>query len=67
MRDTGNGQVSEANVTKVFFTRETIDWGKIDTTDLHFLLTKMNDGKNCTYWLHGGILSKVSHLKYFAK
>ena len=70
MRDKGSGYVSEDNVSKLFLTRDSIgkiDWEKTDTTDLHFLLIKMDDGKNCTYWLHGGILSKVSHLKYFAK
>lgn len=58
------GNVSEDWVSKVFFTRkaiDAIDWKK-DSTDLHFVFTRMNDGKNCTYWVHGGILAKISWL-----
>lgn len=65
-----NGNISEDNISKVFFTRKAvqeISWDKVDNNDLHFLLMKKNDGKNCTYWIHGGILSQVPHLKYFAK
>ena len=64
MRDR-NGNESEDWVSKVFFTRRAIEdiaWDKTDTTDLHFLLTKKNDGTNCTYWIHGGILAKISWL-----
>lgn len=64
MRDR-NGNESEDWISKVFLTRnaaQEIAWDKTDTTNLHFLLTKKNDGKNCTYWVHGGILSKISWL-----
>ena len=63
MRDR-NGNESEDNISKVFFTRKAIDivdWKK-DSPDLHFVFTRMNDGKNCTYWVHGGILAKISWL-----
>lgn len=63
MRDR-NGNESEDNISKIFFTRKaipTVDWDK-DSAELHFILTKMNDGKNCTYWVHGGILAKISWL-----
>lgn len=59
-----NGNESEDNISKVFFTRkgiEAVDWNK-DSSDLHFVFTRMNDGKNCTYWVHGGILAKISWL-----
>lgn len=62
----GNGE--EMGISKVFFTRsaaQKIQFDKIDYSELHGLLTKISDGKNCTYWVHGGILSKISWLKYF--
>lgn len=64
----GHGNVSEDYISKLFFTRKAVQeiaWDKIDTPDLHFLLSKMNDGKNCTYWVHGGILSKIEWLKSY--
>ena len=61
----GRGRASEDYISKVFFTRKAIKevaWDKTETPDLHFVLSKMNDGKNCTYWVHGGILSKITWL-----
>ena len=60
------GNVKEDWVSKVFFTRKAIQevsWDKIDTIDLHDVLSKMNDGKDCTYWIHGGILSRIKWLQ----
>lgn len=34
----------------------------LDMRIQHFVLSKKNDGKNCTYWVHGGILSKIKWL-----
>ncbi len=65
----GRGHVSEDYISKVFFTRKAIQevaWDKTKTPDLHFVLSKMNDGKNCTYWVHDGILSKIGWLKTYS-
>ncbi|MBQ7732483.1 MAG: hypothetical protein IJT58_00500 [Synergistaceae bacterium] len=60
------GNVKEDWVSKVFFTRKAaqqVSWDKIDTFDLHSVLSSMNDGKDCTYWVHGGILSRITWLQ----
>ena len=64
----GRGNVSEDHISKLFFTRKAIQevaWEKTDTPDLHFVLSKKNDGKGCTYWVHGVILSKITWLKSY--
>ena len=60
------GNITEDIITKLFMKRElaqSISWDKANAVDLCKYLMKINDGKNCTYWLHGVILSGVEWLK----
>ena len=60
-----NEVVSEDYVMKLFLQRniaQKISWD-VNGYDLHHYLTRINDGKNCTYWIHGGILSRAKYLK----
>ena len=62
-----SGYVSEDGVFKLCLTRSEaskISWGEIDEVSLHKLLlpVEKRDAK-CTYWFHGGILSRAKYLK----
>ncbi len=60
------GRTSEDNVCKIFFTRsvaEKIQWDKFNDYGLHHLFLRLNNEGECTYWIHGGILSKAKYLK----
>ena len=60
------GNITEDIITKLFMKRElaqNISWDKANAVDLCKYLLKINDGKNCTYWVHGVILSGVEWLK----
>lgn len=61
-----NRNISEDGITKLFITRnlaQKINWSEANGYDLHHYLTRISDGKNCTYWIHGGILSNAKYLK----
>lgn len=60
------GKITEDIITKLFMSRElaqNIPWDEANAVDLCKYLLKINDGKNCTYWIHGVILSGIDWLK----
>ena len=60
------GNITEDIITKLFMSRElaqNIPWDEANAVDLCKYLLKINDGKNCTYWIHGVILSGIDWLK----
>ncbi len=60
------GNITEDIITKLFMSRElaqNIPWDEANAVDLCKYLLKINDGKNCTYWVHGVILSGIDWLK----
>lgn len=60
------GNITEDIITKLFMKCELaqkIPWSEANAVDLCKYLLRINDGKNCTYWLHGAIKSGIDWLK----
>ena len=60
-----NGKGSEEFVAKLFMNRATgekFNWDR-SPKELHSELMKLNGAEGCTYWVHGGILSRADDYK----
>ena len=59
------GNVQEEFISKIFLKRSTsakINWQNLTPDEFHNLLTRINNGKDCTYWMHISAL-KGANLK----
>ena len=60
-----NGKSNEEFVAKLFMNRamgEKFNWDR-SPKELHSALMKLNGTDDCTYWVHGGILSRADDYK----